>query len=97
MKEEERKLIEEALGGSQRAYKILTERHQKAVFHIIIKIVRDTETANDLVQETANLLRPEAREHNVDIEIVTGKDIPLFNFVHLERQMTTLQAVSYRK
>jgi len=52
LKEEERKLIEEALGGSQRAYKILTEKHQKSVFHIIIKIVRDTETANDLVQET---------------------------------------------
>lgn len=52
MKEEERQLIADALGGSQKAYRILTERHQTAVFHIILKIVRDSETANDLVQET---------------------------------------------
>lgn len=35
---------------------------------------------NDLVQETANLLRPEAKEQDVDIEIITDRDIPLFNF-----------------
>ena len=39
-----------------------------------------TSSINDLVHETVNLLRPEAREQNVDIEILTGNDIPLFNF-----------------
>ncbi len=39
-----------------------------------------TSDINDLVQETANLLRSEAREHQVDIEIITDRDIPLFNF-----------------
>jgi RNA polymerase sigma-70 factor (ECF subfamily) len=45
-------LVAEALDGSQKAFRTLTERHQKAVFHIIFKIVRDTETANDLAQES---------------------------------------------
>lgn len=45
-------MITEALAGSQQAYRILTEKHQSSVFHIIYKIVRDKETANDLVQET---------------------------------------------
>jgi RNA polymerase sigma-70 factor, ECF subfamily len=45
-------LIEEALKGDQKAYRELTERHRTAIFHIIYKIVRDRETANDLAQET---------------------------------------------
>ncbi len=44
--------IEQALKGDQKAYRELTERHQMAIFHIVYKIVRDKETANDLVQET---------------------------------------------
>ena len=44
--------IEQALKGNQKAYRELTERHQTAIFHIVYKIVRDKETANDLVQET---------------------------------------------
>ncbi len=45
-------VIEQALKGDQHAYRILAERHRPAVFHIVYKIVRDKETANDLVQET---------------------------------------------
>lgn len=45
-------LIEQALKGEQKAYRELTERHRPAIFHIIYKIVRDRETANDLAQET---------------------------------------------
>ncbi len=44
--------IEKALKGNQNAYRELTERHRTAIFHIVYKIVRDRETANDLVQET---------------------------------------------
>lgn len=45
-------LIEQALKGDQKAYRELTERHRTAIFHIVYKIVRDRETANDLAQET---------------------------------------------
>lgn len=44
--------IQQALKGNQAAYSDLTNRHRMAIFHIILKIVRDKETANDLVQET---------------------------------------------
>jgi RNA polymerase sigma-70 factor (ECF subfamily) len=44
--------IEEALGGNQRAYTHLMEKHRLSIFHIINKIVRNDEVANDLVQET---------------------------------------------
>ena len=46
------KLIEDALKGDQRAFKGLVTRHQGSVFHIVFRIVRDKEIANDLVQET---------------------------------------------
>lgn len=49
---EEVALIARALGGDQRAYTELTNRHRPAVFQIILKIVRNKDTANDLVQET---------------------------------------------
>ncbi|MDF1544755.1 MAG: sigma-70 family RNA polymerase sigma factor [bacterium] len=52
MKNNDLEIIQEALAGSQKAFRTLTERHQTAVFHIIFKIVRDKETTNDLVQET---------------------------------------------
>jgi RNA polymerase sigma-70 factor (ECF subfamily) len=48
----EPELIERALGGDQKAYRLLTEKHQEAVYHIVFKIVRDSEAASDLVQET---------------------------------------------
>jgi RNA polymerase sigma-70 factor (ECF subfamily) len=45
-------LISRALGGDQRAYTELTNRFRSAVYQIVYKIVRERETANDLVQET---------------------------------------------
>jgi RNA polymerase sigma factor (sigma-70 family) len=45
-------LIARALNGDQKAYRLLTERHRPSVYHIIFKIVHDSETANDLVQDT---------------------------------------------
>jgi len=50
--ENDKALIESALGGDQGAYKKLMDRHQRAIFHIVFKIVRDKETSADLVQET---------------------------------------------
>lgn len=52
MPEVDDKLIEEALRGDQKAFKELVSRHQASVFHIIFRLVRDKELANDLVQET---------------------------------------------
>ncbi|MFC1475752.1 sigma-70 family RNA polymerase sigma factor [Candidatus Zixiibacteriota bacterium] len=45
-------LIRSALKGDQEAYKKLLERHRHAIFHIAYKIVRNSEEAADLVQET---------------------------------------------
>jgi len=49
---DENSLIAKALSGNQAAYTSLMERHQVAIFHIINRIVRNDEAANDLVQET---------------------------------------------
>ena len=50
--DDEAAIIEQALAGSQRAYTALSDRHRQAVYHIVYKIVRNEETARDLVQET---------------------------------------------
>lgn len=57
MKKDDLELIKEALEGRQSktgqlAFKQLVERHQNAIFHIILKIVRNNDTAKDLVQDT---------------------------------------------
>ncbi len=52
MHDEDSLMIEEALAGKQKAYTFLMEKHRPAIFHIINKIVRNDEIANDLVQET---------------------------------------------
>lgn len=48
----EESLIQQALEGDQKAYNELFESHKQAIFHIIVKIVRNNEEAKDLVQET---------------------------------------------
>lgn len=52
MENDEYKIIAEALKGNQKAFRKLNEKYRVSVFHIISKIVRNTDTANDLVQET---------------------------------------------
>lgn len=52
MQDDDSIMIEQALAGSQKAYTFLMEKHRPAIFHIINKIVRNDEIANDLVQET---------------------------------------------
>jgi len=50
--ESEQALVNSALNGDQKAYKALFEMYRQAIFHIAVKIVRNPEEANDLVQET---------------------------------------------
>lgn len=45
-------LVKSALDGDQKAYKALFEMYRQAIFHVTVKIVRNPEEANDLVQET---------------------------------------------
>ncbi len=52
MSEIDKTLIENALNGDQSAFRKLMERYRAAIFHIVMKIVRDSEASNDLVQET---------------------------------------------
>ncbi|MBD3232626.1 MAG: sigma-70 family RNA polymerase sigma factor [candidate division Zixibacteria bacterium] len=51
-KERERELVSAALDGDQQAYRELFDAHRASILHIISKIVRNYEEANDLVQET---------------------------------------------
>ena len=54
-KEERRpdqELVREALAGDQAAYQHLLKRHQKKIFELILKLVRNREEARDLAQET---------------------------------------------
>lgn len=51
-REDERKLIAAALVGDQRAYRALFDVHRGSILHIISKIIRNTDEAHDLVQET---------------------------------------------
>jgi RNA polymerase sigma factor (sigma-70 family) len=50
--ESEQALVTSALAGDQKAYKTLFEMYRQAIFHITVKIVRNSDEANDLVQET---------------------------------------------
>ena len=52
MQDEESVKIAEALAGDQKAYEFLVSKHRAAIFHIINRIVRNEDAANDLVQET---------------------------------------------
>lgn len=52
MQEQDDQLIANALQGDQKAYEALLVRHNKAIFHVVLKIVRNKEEAQDLVQET---------------------------------------------
>jgi RNA polymerase sigma-70 factor (ECF subfamily) len=45
-------LINSALAGNQAAYSELLNRHKRTIFQIILKIVRNREETEDLVQET---------------------------------------------
>jgi len=48
----DKELISRALDGNQDAYQQLLQRYQKTVYHIVIKIIRNADDAQDLVQET---------------------------------------------
>ncbi len=45
-------MVRQALAGNQAAYQELLQRHQKAIFTVVSKLVRNREEARDLVQET---------------------------------------------
>jgi len=44
-------LIKQALGGSERAYETLVDKYRKSVYYLALKMVRNTEDAEDLTQE----------------------------------------------
>lgn len=52
MKDDDEILIKEALGGKEKAFKLLVSRHREAIYHVILKIVHNPEEARDLLQET---------------------------------------------
>lgn len=52
MQDEEQLIIADALAGNQKAYALLVERHRQSLYHVINRIVRNSDVASDLVQET---------------------------------------------
>lgn len=50
--EQDRELVERALGGDESAYHALVEKYQNALYHHIRRIVRDRAEIEDLVQES---------------------------------------------
>ena len=44
-------LVEQALAGSQEAYRILVERHSRAVLTLVARLVRDQGVAEELAQD----------------------------------------------
>lgn len=49
---EDKRLIGEALDGDSKAYEDLMSRYRKSVYYLSLKIVRTSEDAEDLTQET---------------------------------------------
>ena len=49
---DDRRLVEQALAGSERAYHDLVKRYERPVFSVILRMVRDRALAEDLAQET---------------------------------------------
>ena len=52
MRKPDQELVRQALAGNQAAYQELLQRHQKVIFTVVSKLVRNREEARDLVQET---------------------------------------------
>jgi len=44
-------LVQQALGGSQDAYRALVDRHSRAVFTLVVRMVRDEGVAEELAQD----------------------------------------------
>ncbi|WBA44091.1 RNA polymerase sigma factor [Hymenobacter canadensis] len=49
--QEDMRLVEEALAGSAKAYEGLMRKYRKSVYHLTLKMVRDTDDAEDLTLE----------------------------------------------
>jgi len=52
MPQTDAQLVERALGGDQDAYRLLVGRHQRAVYNVIVRMLRNPALAQDLAQET---------------------------------------------
>lgn len=48
---EDDKLVQEAIGGSEKAYKRLVEKYERALYYHILKMIKDKNKVEDLVQE----------------------------------------------
>lgn len=49
--EQDRELVEQALGGDESAYQALMEKYKNALYHHVRRMVRDRAEVDDLVQE----------------------------------------------
>lgn len=45
-------VVEKVKGGDKKAYSILVRRHQKSLFRMSMRFVKDSDVAEDVVQES---------------------------------------------
>jgi len=67
----EEALVKRALDGDQKAYQTIFEAYEQRIFHIIVKIVRNSEEAQDLVQETFIKAFGSLKSYNPDYRFTT--------------------------
>ena len=49
--QDDRRLVEQALAGSERAYYALVKRYERPVFSVILRMVRDAAESEELAQD----------------------------------------------
>lgn len=68
---EDDKLVAEAVGGSEQAYKGLVDKYERAIYFHILKMIRDQEQVEDLVQETFVKAFDNLNSYNTDYAFST--------------------------
>lgn len=68
---EDDKLVAEAVGGSEQAYKGLVDKYERAIYFHILKMIRDQDQVEDLVQETFVKAFDNLNSYNTDYAFST--------------------------
>ena len=64
-------LVERAVGGDEKAYEQIVEKYNRALYYHILKIVRDADIVNDLIQEIFTKAFGNIQSYNTDYAFST--------------------------
>lgn len=97
---EDFKLVDEAKAGDQKAYAELLHRYRKSVYHMILKMVRNVDDAEDLTIEAFGKAFKNIKKFNPDytfstwlFRIATNNCI---DFIRKKRLQTTSISATYK-